>query len=115
MFPNHENDMPNQRILFQQVPQFRVEERKYLDKIFEGRSIEWQNCSPGLTSLDFLGKYLKSKVYTNKRTNMDDLKNRIRIKMGNITPDVIEGTIQSICTHVGGQFEYLVLKKKMLM
>ena len=106
MFSNHEDgDVPHQRIWFQQdgaFLHFGLEVRRFLD-IFEGcwigrrGSFEWPARSPDLTLLDFfLWGYLKSRVYINSPNNLKNLKEKIRIEMANITPDIIERAIQGV-------------------
>jgi hypothetical protein len=125
LFPNHEDgDLPNQRIWYQQdgaPPHFAVQVRNFLNNVFPNRWIgrrgpfEWPPRSPDLTPLDFfLWGHLKSKVYVDKPNSLEDLKRRIRVEMANITPDIINNTIQSVYTRAGQcqiangwQFEHL--------
>lgn len=124
IFPNNEDpDMPHPSIWFQQdgaPPHFGVQVRQFLDDMFPNRWIgrrgpfEWPPRSPDLTPLDFfLWGHLKSRVYNNRPNNLDDLQRRIRLEIENISPEIIERTIQSVYTRAGqcqmfngGQFEH---------
>jgi hypothetical protein len=49
-------------------------------------------------------------MYFNKPTNLEDLRQRIRAEIKQISPDIIERSVQSVgeCQMVdGGQFQYL--------
>lgn len=112
MFPHdHEPNVPHQDIWFQQdgaPPHFGINVRQYLDVTFPGRwigrrgAIEWPPRSPDLTPLDFfLWGYLKSKVYFDRPNNLDGLRRRIRAEVENITPEVLERSVQSVYTRIG--------------
>jgi hypothetical protein len=45
----------------------------------------------------FLYGYLKSRVYFNRPNNLEDLRQRIRAEMEQISPDIIERGVQ--CLH----------------
>jgi hypothetical protein len=62
----------------------------------------------------FLCDYLESRVYFNKPNNLEDLRQRIRAEMEQISPDIIERGVQCLhcCVSVkyvvgGGQFQHL--------
>lgn len=126
LYPDaNEPNIPEQTLWYQQdgaPPHYARPVRTYLDTVFPNRwigrrgSIEWPARSPDLTPLDFfLWGHLKTKVYTNKPTNVDDLKERIRQEVQNITPEII-GRVQNefiwrlgYCqTTNGEQFEHLI-------
>jgi spore coat protein CotF len=57
----------------------------------------------------FVWVYLKQKIYFNKPNNLEDLRQRIRAEMEQISPDIIERCVQSVgeCQMVGGgQFQH---------
>lgn len=114
-----------ERTWFQQdgaPPHFGRNVRNYLNTIFANRwigrrgTIEWPPRSPDLTPLDyFLWGYLKSKVYTTKPQNLDDLSHRILEEAASIPNDYIRSAVSSFydrlayCQEVnGGQFEQLL-------
>lgn len=120
-------NLPNfpEDIWFQQdgaPPHFSREVRQYLNEVFPrqwiGRrgEIEWPPRSPDLTPMDFfLWGYLKHRVYKNKPNNMEDLKNRIRYEIQQITPEIIRNVLREFesrlayCQEVNGeQFEHLL-------
>jgi hypothetical protein len=43
--------------------------------------------------------YLKSRVYFNRQNNLEDLRQRIRPEMEQITPGIIERGVQCLGTH----------------
>lgn len=101
LHPNElDADLPDERIWYQQdgaPPHYLVTVRQYLDGIFPNRwigrrgTIEWPARSPDLSPLDFfLWGYLKSKVYLTKPDNIEDLKQRIRNEVRQITPEVLQ-------------------------
>jgi hypothetical protein len=62
----------------------------------------------------FLWGYLKWSAYFNRSNNFEDLRQRIRAEMQQISPDIIERSVQSVYTPVdecqmigGGQFQHL--------
>lgn len=126
LFPNEVDPaIMDERIWFQQdgaPPHFALIVRNYLDQMFPNRwigrrgPIEWPARSPDLTPLDFfLWGYLKSKVYLTKPNDIEDLQNRIREEIRQITPQVLEN-VQNGFYHrlghcqqqVGGHFEHLL-------
>lgn len=126
LFPNHDNpNLPAQQIWFQQdgaPPHFGRIVREYLDEIFPGKwigrrgTIEWPARSPDMTPLDFfLWGHIKNIVYKNRPPNIQDLQERIRHEIVNITPntllDTLENFVQRIhyCQEVnGGHFEHFI-------
>lgn len=126
LFPDDDN--PNEidrNIWYQQdgaAPHFALEVRAYLNQVFPNRwigrrgEIEWPARSPDLTPLDyFLWGYLKSKVYFNRPNNVDDLKERIRQEINQITPETIQNVLEEFqqrlhyCQEAtGAQFEHLI-------
>lgn len=125
IFPNGNNaDVPREDIWFQQdgaPPHFGADVRQYLDVTFPGRwigrrgAIEWPPRSPDLTPLDFfLWGYLKSKVYFNRPNNLEELQDRIRAEVEQISPEIFERSVHSVYTRIGqcqmvggGQIEHL--------
>lgn len=103
-------------------PHYALLVRNYLDNVFPNRwigrrgTIEWPPRSPDLTPLDFfLWGYLKSKVYQNKPQNINELKERIRIQVAQITPEVLENVREEFAARLshcilaeGRQFEHLI-------
>jgi hypothetical protein len=78
---------------------------RYLDEVFPNRwigrrgQIEWPARSPDLTPLDFfLWGYLKGKVYVTKQYNIEDLKQRIRHNIRQITPEMLHN-VRDACYH----------------
>lgn len=126
MFPNPNNpQVPDPSIWFQQdgaPPHFSREVREYLNEIFPGRWIgrrgqfEFPPRSPDLTPMDFfLWGYLKHRVYVNKPTSIDDLKNRIEYEIQRIPAEMIRNVVEEFesrlgyCQEVNGaQFEHLL-------
>lgn len=126
LFPNENDpDIPDDNIWYQQdgaPPHFARPVRNFLDQHFPGRwigrrgPIEWPPRSPDLTPLDFfLWGYLKSKVYVEKLLNLEDLKNRIRLEMRRISPEVIHRVQEEFVSRLaycqetnGWQFEHLI-------
>lgn len=119
LFPNR-NDL-----WFQQdgaPPHYAVDVRTYLNNVFRGRwigrrgSIEWPPRSPDLTPLDFfLWGYLKSKVYQSRPNNLEELKERIRTEIAQITPEVLENVREEFTARLsnciiaeGHQFEHFL-------
>ena len=102
-------------------PLYRVIVKDYLDTTFANRwigrrgAMEWPARSPDLTPLDFfLWRYLKSKVYSTKPQNLDELRQRITNTCTDIQPEMIQSAIQNFyvrlgqCQEVnGGHFEHL--------
>lgn len=112
-------------IYFQQdgaPPHYSRTVRQYLDEVFPdqwiGRrgTIEWPPRSPDLTPLDyFLWGYLKSKVYTTKPLNLDELRARIIHEMEVIPRDIYRNATQAFYTRLahcqtveGHHFEHLL-------
>lgn len=126
LFPSdHNPDVVHDSVWFQQdgaPPHFARDVRQFLDTVFPERwigrrgPIEWPPRSPDLTPLDFfLWGYVKSKVYLHKPANTEELKNRIREEILQITPEVISNVLESyvnrlaFCQEVGGcHFEHLL-------
>lgn len=126
LFPNEDDpDIPHNRIWLQQdgaPPHFGLNVRQFLNDTFHNRwigrrgPIEWPPRSPDLTPLDFfLWGYLKNKVYVNRPNDIESLKDRIRIEMRTITPEMIQNTLDEFerriyhCQAVNGlQFENLL-------
>lgn len=126
LFPNEDDpDIPHNRIWLQQdgaPPHFGLNVRQFLNDTFHNRwigrrgPIEWPPRSPDLTLLDFfLWGYLKNKVYVNRPNDIESLKDRIRIEMRAITPEMIQNTLDEFqrriyhCQAVNGlQFEHLL-------
>lgn len=126
LLPELNRLFPNRNDLWLQQdgapPHYAVLVRNYLDNVFANRwigrrgSIEWPPRSPDLTPLDFfLWGYLKSKVYLNRPQNINELKERIRIEVAQITPEVIENVREEFAARLshcilaeGKQFEHLL-------
>lgn len=103
-------------------PHYSLIARQFLNNTFPNRwigrrgFIEWPARSPDLNPLDFfLWGYLKSKVYTQRPTDLEELKIRIRYEAGRIPPDflinVTRGFVDRLayCQQVnGGHFEQLI-------
>jgi hypothetical protein len=53
----------------------------------------------------FLCGFLRSRVYFNRRNNLEDLRQRIRAEMEEISPDIIERGVQ--CLHSCVSVKYL--------
>jgi hypothetical protein len=78
--------------------------------------MEWPVRSPDLTPLDFfLWEYLKSKVYNNRLTNLEDLKQRIQHEIRLISPQTIQNIRNEFYNRLGysqmlqgRHFEHLV-------
>lgn len=119
LFPNR-NDL-----WFQQdgaPPHYAIAVRNYLNVCFRDRwigrrgSIEWPPRSPDLTPLDFfLWGYTKSKVYVNRPESLEDLKERIRVEISQITPETIAKVQEEFVSRLshciiaeGQQFEHLL-------
>ena len=125
LYPNPTDpDLPHPSLWYQQdgaPPHYARIVRNFLDATFAGHWIgrrgplEWPARSPDLTPCDyFLWGYLKTRVYTTKPNNVDDLKARIRNEVRRITPQMIRNvrnefeTRLALCQEVGGaQFEHL--------
>lgn len=112
-------------VLFQQdgaPPHYSRSVRQYLDEVFPQRwigrrgAIEWPARSPDLTPLDyFLWGYVKSKVYTTKPQNLDELRARIIDEMDLIPPQMYQSATQAFYTRLahcqtveGRHFEHLL-------
>lgn len=126
LFPNElDPDFPDERIWFQQdgaPPHYAVIVRQYLDEVFPNRWIgrrghlEWPARSPDLTPLDFfLWGYLKSKVYVTKPNDIEDLKQRIRHEIRQITPEMLRNVRDAFYFRLalcqernGAHFEHLL-------
>lgn len=119
LFPNPlDPNLTDERLWFQQdgaPPHYAAIVRQYLDRIFPGRwigrrgAIEWPARSPDLTPLDFfLWGHLKSRVYIQKPNNIEDLKERIREEIRNITPEMLHNVRDETyhrlgcCQHLNG-------------
>jgi len=58
--------------------------------VYKNGNIHWSSRSPDLTACDFfLGRYLKSKVYSQKPRDVEELKNKIREEIVNTPLEVI--------------------------
>uniref|UniRef100_A0A914UIG9 Transposase n=1 Tax=Plectus sambesii TaxID=2011161 RepID=A0A914UIG9_9BILA len=74
-------------------PHFARDVCDWLNEHFGGRlmghgspTMPWPSRSPDLTPCDFfLGRFIKSKVYTTKPRDIPELKNRIRNAFGQVT------------------------------
>lgn len=124
LFPS-ENGNFDERIYFQQdgaPPHYAANVREFLNNIFRNRwigrrgTIEYPARSPDLTPLDFyLWGYLKGKIYATRPRDIEELKQRIRIEIQLITPDVLR-SLQTefyhrlgLCQEVNGfHFEQLL-------
>lgn len=103
--------MPHHNIWLQQdgaPPHFAVGVRTYLDDTFPNRwigrggFIEWPPRSPDLTPLDFfLWGYLKGKVFKSQPANLDDLKDRIRQEIRQITPQMVRNVQREFVDRLG--------------
>ena len=58
------------------------------------RTVQWPAKSPDPTPLDFLWDYLKSKVYTTKPQDLDDLRQRVVDACAAIKPEMIRSSIE---------------------
>lgn len=126
LFPNDvEPDLPHPRILYQHdgaPPHYAHQVCNFLHQTFPNRWIgrrgptEWPARSPDLTPVDyFLWGYLKNKIYAEKPNNIDDLKEKIRHEIRNITPEIVDNVQKEFilrlghCLAVNGQhFEQLL-------
>lgn len=102
-------------------PHYAVLVRNYLDRVFTDRwigrrgSIEWPPRSPDLTPLDFfLWGYLKSRVYKNRPHTINELKERIRLEIAQISAEVLQNVQDEFVARLshcliaeGHQFEHL--------
>ena len=93
--------------------------RIWLDSVFpnhwigKGSEFEWAPRSPDLTPMDFfLWGYIKEKVYVTSPTSPQDLKQRIRDTIEQITPEVLDNVkleilkrFQACIVSDGGHFE----------
>lgn len=122
-----ENDdrIPENDVYFQQdgaPPHYAAPVRDFLNQHFPqhwiGRRgfIEWPPRSPDLTPLDFfLWGHLKSVIYKTKPTSLQDLRHRIVVACGEITPQMLQNVRENVeqrlyyCMEVNGyQFEHLI-------
>lgn len=118
-------DLYDERIWMQQdgaPPHYARNVRQYLDDNFPNRwigrrgAIEWPARSPDLTPLDFfLWGHLKSQIYVSKPENVEELKERIRQEIRQISPEVLENVRNEfyyrlgLCQQVNGaHFEHLI-------
>lgn len=84
--------------------------------IGKGGPIEWPARTPDMTSLDFfLRGYVRDQVYQTLPDNVEDLKNRIRVAMGNVSPQMLARVRENFVKRValcaeqdGGLFEHLL-------
>lgn len=112
LFPDNLNpNTVDNTIWFQQdgaPPHYDVNVRNFLNATFPNRWIgrrgplEWPARSPDLTPLDFfLWGYLKSKVYVNKPPNLEELMERIRQEVRNITPEILANVRNECINRIG--------------
>lgn len=102
-------------------PHYGHNVREWLDArypnhwIGRGAPLPWPPRSPDLTPMDFfLWGYIKSLVYETEPLNVEDLKGRIRVAMGTITPAMLRSVRRSLTTRLeeclandGQHFEHL--------
>lgn len=126
LFPDTVNPTEiNRNIWFQQdgaTPHYAAVVRAYLNQVFPHRwigrrgEIEWPARSPDMTPLDyFLWGYLKSKIYSNKPININDLKNRIMHEINKISAEMLQNVLEEfqhrlfVCQEMNGlQFEHMI-------
>lgn len=112
LFPDPNNQqIPAENIWLQQdgaPPHYAGAVRDYLSQVFPGRWIgrrgplEWPPRSPDLNPLDFfLWGHLKSTVYKERPTNLEDLKNKIREEMQRIPPDWLLNSLRAFYDRLG--------------
>lgn len=101
---------------------FATNVRHYLDRKFDnkwigrGGPVAWPPRSPDLTPMDFfLWGYVKSVVYKNQPTTVDNMKQKIRDAFQTITPNMLSNVRKSFEKRVtfciqenGRQFEHLI-------
>ena len=119
-----DENLIGQEVFFQQdgaPPHYYVRVRQYLDQTFPARwigrrgPIEWPARSPDLTPLDFFfWGHLKTKVYTTKPNDLEDLRERIVRESRLITPEMLQAVREKFehnlyhCMEVGGgHFQHL--------
>ena len=81
--------------------------------------VSWPPLSPDLTDPDFfLWGYLKSKVYSNRPTDLHTLKENIREETAKISEETLQAVMRSFLTRVhlcieagGGHLEDILHKK----
>ena len=102
-------------------PHFSLQVRQFLDTYFAGQwmgrggPLSWPPRSPDLTPLDFfIWGYLKQKVYINKPTTLDQLKEAISIGLNNIPQQMLINVKAGVLRRMvlckqqnGGHFEHL--------
>lgn len=126
LFPNQTNrERPSDEIWYQQdgaPPHYGVDVRQYLNEIFPQRwvgrrgHIEWPPRSPDLSPLDyFLWGHLKSVAYKTKPQSLEELENRIRIAVQEISQHAIQNSLRAFVDRLGYcqaaeglQFEHLL-------
>lgn len=103
-------------------PHYAAYIRNYLDEVFPNKwigrrgHIEWPPRSPDLTPLDFfLWGHLKNVVYKSKPNDIQELKERIRQEINNISQETIAKVQQEFIARLGHcqaqeglQFEHLL-------
>lgn len=122
------DQIPENDFFFQQdgaPPHYTAPVRDFLDQHFPahwiGRrgSIEWPPRSPDLPPLDiFLWGYLKGVFNKTQPNSLEDLRHRITVACGEITPVMLQNVRNSVeqrlyyCLEVNGsQFEHLLCLK----
>ena len=63
-----------------------------------GHAVEWPPCSPYLTPCDFLWGYLKNKVYERPPTDPQDLRDRIKHHVAELSdhPQMIRNSMRGM-------------------
>lgn len=125
LFPDRINPGSfDQCLWFQQdgaPPHYAVDVRRYLDEIFLNRwigrrgHIEWPARSPDLNPLDFfMWGHMKNVVYKTKPRHIEELQERIRTEINNISQETINKVQQEFIHRLGYcqiqqglQFEHL--------
>ena len=116
--PEQRNNASVENCYFQQdgaPAHYARKVRDYLDQFFPDRWIgrrgplEWAARSPDLTPCDFfLWGFLKSKVYSTRPQNLEELEQKIRASCGLVTQDLLQSVGQECvkrwlkCLEIGG-------------
>ena len=71
---------------------------KFGDRVISGGArVPWPPRSCDLTPLDFfLWGFLKSRVYANKPSTLDELKDNIRLEISKVTADICQKVIENL-------------------